>query len=145
MIWGYHYFWKPPINDLIVVKVDAGYIRNPQDDFQSLWFFKFGGQIIEGWYPHMILLMAEIRRENHLGWCWNPINNGKNYLSTGAGFQPSTVGIVFDSFMVTKKLLPEPAEILFVRKAIFRICNIQHFFVPNFETHFNTDSIDSKY
>ena len=22
---------------------------------------------------------------------WNPINNGKNYLSTGAGFQPSTV------------------------------------------------------
>ena len=23
---------------------------------------------------------------------WNPINNGKNYLSTGAGFQPSTVG-----------------------------------------------------
>ena len=24
---------------------------------------------------------------------WNPINNGKNYLSTGAGFQPSTVWI----------------------------------------------------
>ena len=23
--------------------------------------------------------MAEIRRENHLGWCWNPINNGINY------------------------------------------------------------------
>ena len=22
---------------------------------------------------------------------WNPINNGKNYLSTGAGFKPSTV------------------------------------------------------
>ena len=22
---------------------------------------------------------------------WNPINNGKNYLATGAGFQPSTV------------------------------------------------------
>ncbi len=22
---------------------------------------------------------------------WNPINNGKNYLSTGAGFQPSTI------------------------------------------------------
>ena len=31
--------------------------------------------------------------DHHLGWCWNPINNGKNYLlvSTGAGFQPSTV------------------------------------------------------
>ena len=23
---------------------------------------------------------------------WNPINNGKNYLSTGAGFQPGTFG-----------------------------------------------------
>ena len=32
-----------------------------------------------------LLLMAEIPN-NHLGWCWNPINNGKNYqpqLSTG--------------------------------------------------------------
>ena len=37
-----------------------------------------------------IRLMAEIRRENHLG-CKNPMNNGINYLSTGAGFQPSTV------------------------------------------------------
>ena len=25
---------------------------------------------------------------------WNPINNGKDYLSTGAGFQPSTVLLV---------------------------------------------------
>ena len=25
--------------------------------------------------PHEILLMAEISN-NHLGWCWNPINNG---------------------------------------------------------------------
>ncbi len=26
---------------------------------------------------------------------WNPVNNGKNYLSTGAGFQPSTVTTSF--------------------------------------------------
>ena len=25
---------------------------------------------------------------------WNPINNGINYLSTGAGFQPSTEGLI---------------------------------------------------
>ena len=36
--------------------------------------------------------MAEIRLTT---WdVWNPIN-AKNYLSTGAGFQPSTVGVVF--------------------------------------------------
>ena len=38
----------------------------------------------------------------HYCWClkscttwdvWNPINNGINYLSTGAGFQPSTVSL----------------------------------------------------
>ena len=40
----------------------------------------------------MVLLMAEIPN-NHLGWCWNPMNNGKNYLPqlVIAGFQPSTV------------------------------------------------------
>ena len=31
--------------------------------------------------------------DHHLGWCWNPINNGKNYLPTSTGefpgFQPS--------------------------------------------------------
>ena len=37
----------------------------------------------------LIRLMAEIPN-NHLG-CKNPINNGISYLSTGAGFQPSTV------------------------------------------------------
>ncbi len=45
---------------------------------------------------------------DHYGWwlkscttwdVWNPINNGKNYLSTGAGFQPSTVSS--RSLMVT--------------------------------------------
>ena len=36
-----------------------------------------------------LLLMAEIPN-SHLG-CINPVNNGINYLSTGAGFQPSTV------------------------------------------------------
>ena len=38
----------------------------------------------------VVLLMAEIRLTT-----WdvrNPKDNGKNYLSTGAGFQPSTVG-----------------------------------------------------
>ena len=37
---------------------------------------------------HQLLLMAEIL--HHLG-CINPVNNGINYLLTGAGFQPSTV------------------------------------------------------
>ena len=37
----------------------------------------------------MILLMSEIPN-NHLG-CLNPVNDGINYLSTGGGFQPSTV------------------------------------------------------
>ncbi len=31
-----------------------------------------------------LLLMAEIPN-NHLGWCWNPIDNGKKKLSTSAG------------------------------------------------------------
>ena len=37
---------------------------------------------------HFLLLMTEIL--THLG-CINPVNNRINYLSTGAGFQPSTV------------------------------------------------------
>ena len=36
----------------------------------------------------LILLMEEIL--HHLG-CVNPVNNGINYISTGAGFLPSTV------------------------------------------------------
>ena len=36
-----------------------------------------------------ILLMEEIL--HHLG-CINPVNNGINYISIGAGFHPSTVG-----------------------------------------------------
>ena len=35
---------------------------------------------VDGWNP-----------KQPPGMVWNPINNGKNYLSTGAGFQPSTV------------------------------------------------------
>ena len=31
------------------------------------------------WMDSWDVLMAEICRENHLGWCWNPINNGINY------------------------------------------------------------------
>ena len=39
----------------------------------------FEDDTVDGWNP-----------VNHLG-CKNPINNGINYLSSGAGFQPSTV------------------------------------------------------
>ena len=39
----------------------------------------------------VMLLMEEIL--HHLG-CIKPVNNGINYLSTGAGFQPSTVVIL---------------------------------------------------
>ena len=49
--------------------------------------------------PLVLRLMAEIRLTT---WdVWNPINNGKTiYLSTGAGFQPSTVLVVFLNFNV---------------------------------------------
>jgi len=40
----------------------------------------------------MILLMEEIL--HHLG-CINLVNNGIKYLSTGAGFLPSTVCILW--------------------------------------------------
>ena len=36
----------------------------------------------------LLLLMADVL--HHMG-CINPVNNGINYLSTGAGFQPSTI------------------------------------------------------
>ena len=57
----------------------------------------YGLAMHNGWMPTYSIeqimiqygrLMAEIL--HHLG-CKNPINNGINYLSTGAGFQPSTV------------------------------------------------------
>ena len=35
-------------------------------------------------FPKILRLMAEIRRENHLGWCWNLINNGDK-LPTSTG------------------------------------------------------------
>ncbi len=48
------------------------------------WFFKFTStsRMKETYKKYgddigMILLMAEIL--HHLGWCWNPINNGINY------------------------------------------------------------------
>ena len=44
--------------------------------------------------------MAEILN-NHLGWCWNPIKNGKNYQPqlVIAGFQPSTVVICLNTIL----------------------------------------------
>ena len=46
------------------------------------------------WQMYELLLMAEIL--HHLGWCWNPINNGINYqpqLVFSPDFRvPSTVG-----------------------------------------------------
>jgi len=42
----------------------------------------------------MILLMAEIL--HHLGCFSDPVNHGITYLSTGAGFLPSTILIVND-------------------------------------------------
>ena len=35
---------------------------------------------------------------------WNPINNGINYLSTGAGFQPSTVVSRFHQLLISGKI-----------------------------------------
>ena len=45
---------------------------------------------------------------------WNPINNGINYLSTGAGFQPSTVslcccgGVTYETQRGAVSLAPSP-------------------------------------
>ena len=53
--------------------------------------------------------MAEIL--HHLV-CKNPTNNGRSYLSTGAGFQPSTVGrgekIITDS--VSRSFFQNPVS-----------------------------------
>ena len=62
--------------------------------------------------PHLslLLLMAEIL--HHLG-CKNPTNNGRSYLSTGVGFQPSTLVIFgqveFTSFFILS--LAYPAQV----------------------------------
>ena len=45
----------------------------------------------------LVLLMAEISN-NHLG-CMKPYKQWENYLSTGAGFQPSTVSPGDDGFL----------------------------------------------
>ena len=56
--------------------------------------------------PFWVLFMVNVGKNNiHESYCWwlkscttwdvwNPINNGINYLSTGAGFQPSTVWVI---------------------------------------------------
>ena len=46
-----------------------------------------------------LLLMAEIL--HHLECIWKPINNGKNYLSTGAGFQLSAVWFILMNHTIT--------------------------------------------
>ena len=54
-------------------------------------------QNVQGEIKHMI--NRQKKSTPYCGWLkscttwdvWNPIDNGKNYLSTGAGFQPSTV------------------------------------------------------
>ena len=42
---------------------------------------------------------------------WNPISNGKNYLSTGAGFQPSTVPLGRFSIESSIFFLVKPCDI----------------------------------
>ena len=66
--------------------LSLGGYNNHNTPYKSTIFGHFLGVL--HWF---ILLMTEIPN-NHLGWCWNPINNGKNYLSLNwlAGFRPST-------------------------------------------------------
>ena len=54
----------------------------------------------------LLLLMEEIL--HHLG-CINLVNNGISYLSTGAGFLPSTVGHM-DFQRPNKKMWPVPSS-----------------------------------
>ena len=90
---------------------DQRHLKNEKKQAPMRWF-KGGVKItsiftVKVWSPscpsfnqidttktdHLILLMAEIQLTT---WdVWNPINNGINYLSTGAGFQPSTVCLHF--------------------------------------------------
>ncbi len=61
-------------------KIQAPFVTSGQSRHQSCWSLS---GTVDGWNPI----------PNHLGWCWNPINNGRKTTcpSTGAGFQPSTV------------------------------------------------------
>ena len=46
-------------------------------------------RIVMGWSSKVefqqLLMVQKSGYCNHLGWCWNPVNNGINYISTGAG------------------------------------------------------------
>ena len=65
-----------------------------------------GGDTVDGW-----------NLANHLGWCWNPINNGKNYQPqlVLAGFQPSTVVREFPLFISGKSRLVKYSSICLPR------------------------------
>ena len=62
------------------------------------------GSIIVGNYPDKSWSSNQ-KKKTYCGWkksCttldgWNPINDGINHLSTGAGFLPSTVSIIFNN------------------------------------------------
>ncbi len=70
---------------LVITLLDAGTF-----DGQNLYVLNWLYMCFNNWKPSWV---------NYCWWLkscttwdvWNPMNNGKNYLSTGAGFQPSTV------------------------------------------------------
>ncbi len=74
-------------------------VINGAKTISSLWFLH------TFWYVHPPKIWGRIPGwlQYYCWWLkscttwdvWNPINNGKNYLSTGAGFQPSTVWLFF--------------------------------------------------
>ena len=107
--WSHHFF--PPIlfdsnprletrflkNSIRILPLDVTNILNyPVILEDSTGFFsssfRIGKYIIPGLLSSLPQYCWWLKSgDHHLGWCWNPINNGINYLSTGAGFQPSTV------------------------------------------------------
>ena len=82
-----------------------------------------------------VLLMAEIPN-NHLV-CKNPRNNGRSYLSTGAGFQPSTPSRTFNVMKSIQSFnfqQPDPdlKAICFCMNASSTIFTLEAFFYERF-------------
>ena len=89
----------------------------------------------------MILLMAEIL--HHLG-CKKTVNNGINYLSTGAAFQPSTVW--FDEICVS--LSGEFvcfAKLVTKDSCIVKMWTEMLWWKSNKSTRFSTQVLQNKY
>ncbi len=90
------YFWKHPDSWLMI---NYHTTRMIDDAIQQLCYRPTWGQNTANLHLWQLSNLNWMMLEWYCWWLkscttwdvWNPINNGINYLSTGAGFQPSTV------------------------------------------------------